>query len=229
MLYFFLHTNILNRLTQYVLGLPDMVLLWRAIVRQTYETLHRHINPTSVAGSVLLEEDAKEIAQTEWNKGRSQAVDQFIYKLLKLKDLRWTNTFPIALKKQRPEVFDVVTKAKDDLLKEDVFSRCRYTVSDLVSTDGGILELQQFDVRLEIPGGALRKEEDISMSIISPKDGHPPLNDNFILAPMVVLEPDGHQFLKPVTLTVKHSGIDLKLRHLQVWKKTGMKGTIILI
>ena len=65
-----------------------MVLLWRAIVRQTHDVIRRQINPTTVAGSVLSEEDAKQIAQTEQNEGRLKAVDQLVYKLLKLKNLR---------------------------------------------------------------------------------------------------------------------------------------------
>ena len=189
-----------------------------------HETLRRRINPTRVAVSVLLEEEANQIAQTKQNEGRLQAADQLIDKLLKRNHLRWTNTFPTALKDQHPEVFDEVIKAREDLLVEDAFSRCRYTVGDTIGPDGGSLELQDFDVHLEIPAGALLEKEDISMSVISPKDGHPPLNDNSIIAPIVMLEPDGLQFLRPTKLKTKHSGIDLKYNHLQVWRKTGNKG-----
>ena len=207
----------------YVIGLPDIVLLWRGIVRHTHETLRHHLNPTRVAASVLLEK-ANHIAQTEENEGRLKAVDQLIYTLLKLKSLRWTISLPKALEKQHRDMFDDLTKAREDLLKEEVFSRCRYNVTDTVSADVHVLKLQKFGVRLEIPAGALQQETDISVSVISPKNDHPPLGDNFIVAPMVMLEPDGLQFLRSVTLTVKHSGMDLKLRHLQVWKKTNNKG-----
>ena len=174
------------------------------------------------------EEDANHIAQTEQNEGCLLAVDQLFNKLLKLKDLRWTKLFPFALKTQCPHVFDIVTTVQILLLKEDVFCRCRYTVGDTITSDGGILELQQFGVSLEIPTNALSKEEDISVSVVSPSDDHPPLGDHFILAPMILLEPDGLQFHRPVTLNVRHSGVDLKRTNLQVWKKTGNKGMMFI-
>ena len=208
-------------------------MLWRAILRKTHEILRRHINPTAVTSSVLHEDDVKQLAHIEREQGRLQAVDQLIYKLLKLQDQGWTNSFRNALKTQHPEVIGAVTKAGEDLLREDVFTRCvkedifvqsKYIVSKTITSAGGILELQEFGVRLEIPAGALRGKEDISVSVVSSIDDHPPLGDNFILAPMVQLEPDELKFSRPITLTVQHSGVDLKLKNLQVWSKTGNKG-----
>ena len=216
-----------------MLGLPDRLLLWRAILRQTHEVLRRHINPTAVSSSLLHEDDVKQIAHIERGEGRLQAVDQLIYKLLKLQIQDWMKSFRNALKTQHPEVSDAVTKAGEDLLREGVFTRCvkadiflqsKYIVSETITSAGGILELQEFGVRLEIPAGALSGKEDISVSVVSSIDDHPPLGDNFILAPMVQLEPDGLKFSRPITLTVQHSGVDLKHRNLQVWSKTGNKG-----
>ena len=65
--------------------------------------------PHVFTASVLLEEEANQIAQTERNEGRLQAVDQIICKLFKLKDRHWTDLFPIALTNQHPEMFDAVT------------------------------------------------------------------------------------------------------------------------
>ena len=209
-----------------MLGLPDRLLLWRAILRRTHGVLRRHVNPTTVTCSVLNEDDVKQLAHIEREQGRLQAVDQLIYKLLKLKDQDWTNSFPNALKTHHPGVYDAVTKARKDLLKEEVFTSCKYNVSKAITSDGGILELQEFGVSLEIPAGALRGKEDISVSVVSSMNDHPPLGDNFILAPVVQLEPDGLQFFRPVTLTVTHPSDDLKLRNLQVWYKTGNKGMI---
>ena len=220
-LYTTLHFNLLT------LDMPDVLLLWRAVVRQTHDMLRKHINPTNVARSVLSKDHWIQIAQTELTEGRLEAVDQLIDMLLKLKDLRWTNSFPITLQTQHSDVYAKVKEVKEGLLKEDVFSKCRYTVADTITSDGGILELQEFGVRLEIPGGAIREKEYISVSVISPKDDHPPLGDHFIVAPMVMLEPDGLQFVKPIMLSVKHSAVDLKLRNLQVWNKTGDNGTVI--
>ena len=100
-----------------------MVLLWRAIVHRTHQELQKYIHPTNVAIEVLSEEDAIQVAQTEQSEGRLQAVNQLINKLLKLKDASWTNSFPNALKNQHPEVFDKVTKAKEDFLNEELAAR----------------------------------------------------------------------------------------------------------
>ena len=86
----------------------------------------------------------------------------------KLQDQGWMESFRNALKTQHPEVFDAVTKAGEDLLRESVFARCvkadiflqsKYIVSETITSAGGILELQKFGVRLEIPAGALRGKE----------------------------------------------------------------------
>ena len=209
-----------------------MVLLWRAIVHKTQEELQRLIDPTSVAKSVLSKEDGDQIATTEEFEGRVKAVDELINKLLKLKNLRWTRLFPMALKKQHPDVYAILTEAKSDLLKNEMFSRCKFNVTDTIDHNGGFLELPEFDVHLEVPPGAIPEEETLSVSIVTPDHDHPPLGNNLILAPMVLLEPDGIPFQKPITLTVGHSGVDLKLRHLQVWYKTrnaGMKTIIHVV
>ena len=103
---------------QLISGISDIVLLWRAIVRQTYEVLQRLINPTTIAGLVLPEENANQIDQTERNEGRLQAVDQLINKLMNLSDISWTKLLPLALRKYHPEVFEIVAMAKEDILKE---------------------------------------------------------------------------------------------------------------
>ena len=114
--------HILSQYT-YALGIPGMVLLWRAIVRRTYDVIRRHINPTTVARSVLSKEDANQIEQAEQAEGRLQAVDQLINKLIKQNDMRWTKSLPIALKKQHPALYNAVAKTKADLLKEDWAAR----------------------------------------------------------------------------------------------------------
>ena len=104
---------------QSISGIPDNVLLWRVIVRKTYEVIQEHINPTTVACSVLSGEDANQIAQAEQTEGRLEAVNLLINKLIKLNDTRWTRLFPISLEKQHPKVFVAVAKAKEDILKEE--------------------------------------------------------------------------------------------------------------
>ena len=97
-------------------------MLWRAIVRQTYKVLRRDISPVTMACSVLPEEDAYQIEQTEHDKGRFQAVDQLINILIKLTNIQWTDSFSTSLQKYNPVVFGVVTKAREVILKEKWFS-----------------------------------------------------------------------------------------------------------
>ena len=99
------------------------MLLWRAVVRRTYDVIQRHINPTTVARSVLSKYDTNQIEQTEQTEGRLQAVDQLVNKLIKLKDVNWTVSLPFVLKKYHPDVFEAVAKAKGDLLKENWAAR----------------------------------------------------------------------------------------------------------
>ena len=141
-----------------------------------------------------------------------------------MREPKWIGRFADALEEQLPAMFHRVIKIRDALMKEEVFSEfatCRAMESKTVGVEGAIVELEDFGVRLEIPHGAVPKEELVSVSAVSPKkEDHPPLGDNFIVAPIVKLEPDGLQFKKPVTLKVQHSGVDLTLRNLQIWNKT---------
>ncbi|XP_072037235.1 uncharacterized protein [Amphiura filiformis] len=108
-------------------------------------------------------------------------------------------------------------------------------ISNVIGPDGGTLripvDIANDDIaQLEIPLGALDKSTKITLSIVSPATDHPPLGDKFIIAPIVRLEPDGLQFLRPVTLTVKHAAVNLALRHLDVWtKNTGRDKTWKLV
>ena len=95
-----------------------MVLLWRAILRQTYEVIRRDISPITIACSVLTEKDANQIVQTEQNEGHFQAADQLVNRLLELTDIEWTNSLPTALKKNHPVVFDAVTEARETIKVE---------------------------------------------------------------------------------------------------------------
>ncbi|XP_072017101.1 uncharacterized protein [Amphiura filiformis] len=111
-------------------------------------------------------------------------------------------------------------------------------VSELIGPEGGTLGFDDNIAQLIIPPGALEKPTQIVLSIVSPETEHPPLGDKFIIAPIVRLEPDGLQFLRHVTLTVKHAAVDLAPKDLEVWTKTagrnanwllhfdGKKGTI---
>ncbi|XP_072022457.1 cyclic GMP-binding protein C-like [Amphiura filiformis] len=93
-------------------------------------------------------------------------------------------------------------------------------ISKSIGPGGDILELADGIAWLDIPSGALDKKTNITLSTVSSETDHPPLGDKFIIGPIVQLEPDGLQFLRPVTLTVKHVAVDIALRDLEVWTMT---------
>ena len=189
--------------------------------------MQQDLAPTSVAKVALCEEASHEVERVEAVQGRTQAVDLLIDTLLEMREPKWIGRFADALEEQLPALFYRVIKTRDAFMKEDIFSEfsaCICMVSKTVTVEEATLELKDFGIRLEIPHGAIPKEELVSMSVVSPNKDHPPLGDNFIVAPIVRLDPDGLQFRKPVTLTVRHSGVDLKLRNLQIWNKTQSNG-----
>ena len=208
------------------LGLPNILLLWRAVIRKFHTEMQRDLAPTSIAKLVLCGEASREVERMETAQGRTQAVDLLIDTLLEMREPKWIGRFADALEEQLPDLFHRVIEIRDAFMKEEVFaefSACICMVSKTVTAEEAILKLEDFGVILEIPQGAIPKEELVSMSIVSPNIDHPPLDmlgDNFIVAPVVRLDPDGLQFKKPLTLTVRHSGTDLKLKNLKIWKKT---------
>ena len=85
--------------------------------------------------------------------------------------------------------------------------------------------LPDYDVSLKIPAGAVTKNVDITISTVSPFDAQLPNVDNFeVIAPIISLEPDNLQLLKPATLTVGHSAVCLVRRCLQLWTKSSQAG-----
>ena len=91
----------------------------------------------------------------------------------------------------------------------------------LIGSGGDALTIGEDIVRLDIPAQALNKPTEISVSMISRSSDHPPLGDDkFIISPIVRLEPDGLQFLRPVTISVKHSAVELSYRNLQIWTRS---------
>ncbi len=89
-----------------------------------------------------------------------------------------------------------------------------------IGPEGGTLSIANDIVKLQIPPDALSEQRLIKLSIVSPETDHPPLDNKFIIAPVVRLEPDGLMFSKPVTLTAKHAAVDLNITNLEVWTKS---------
>ncbi|XP_072018928.1 uncharacterized protein [Amphiura filiformis] len=110
---------------------------------------------------------------------------------------------------------------EDNLTHVSEFSGTLYTVSKVIGPQGGCLGVIANDsVQLDIPSGALTESKRITLYIESPEASHQPLRHELIIAPVVRLEPDGLQFLRPVTLTVKHAAVGLGLDGLRVWTTT---------
>ena len=193
--------------------------------------MQQNLAPTSIAKLVLCEEASLEVERMETAQGRTQAVDLLIDTLLEMREPKWIGRFSDALEEQLRDLFHRVIEIRDAFMKEEVFSEfsaCICMVSKTVTAEEAVLELEDFGVRLQIPHCAMPKEELVSVSIVLPNKDHPPLGDNFIVAPIVRLDPDGLQFKKPINLTVRHSGVDLKLGNLQIWNKTHPNSKIIM-
>ena len=102
--------------------------------------------------------------------------------------------------------------------------KCSKTVS-VGPHDERTISLPDYDVSLEIPAGAVTKEVDITMSTVSPFEAQVPTIDNSqIIAPIISIEPDDLQLLKPATLTVGHSGVQLSSKCLKIVTKATGKG-----
>ncbi|XP_072048105.1 uncharacterized protein [Amphiura filiformis] len=94
------------------------------------------------------------------------------------------------------------------------------TKSETIDSHGGIISLSDVDVVLKIPQGALK--ESIAASVtVDAMEEHPTLEeDQLILGPVISCKPDGEKFLKPVTISVPHSGVNINEKCLQVWRKS---------
>ena len=89
-----------------------------------------------------------------------------------------------------------------------------------VDHNGGEIIVEK-SVSLKIPPGAIPegRKEKLTVSVLWNGE-HPPMNDDqFIIAPRVLLEPEGMQFEKPVTLTVPHCASNLSTKCVQVMQK----------
>ena len=95
------------------------------------------------------------------------------------------------------------------------------TASENVDNQGGIVCLSDVNVILKIPGDALPPGDPVQISLtVDTNEEHPILQeDQLILGPIITCKPDGLKFLKPITLSVPHSGINISEHSLQVWCK----------
>ncbi|XP_072044865.1 uncharacterized protein [Amphiura filiformis] len=160
----------------------------------------------------------------EQTKGRAAALDLLISQLLELQTPNWIQIFQSLLRQHYPRILEVIETVRGELVGDDLVASCRYQVSKMVTPRGDVLELPDVGVRLEVPTDALDKDELISVSVMATRESHPPLGDRFIVGPIVRLEPDRIELRRPVTLTVRHSGIDLTQQNLQIWTKVESYG-----
>ena len=99
-------------------------------------------------------------------------------------------------------------------------SLCFSTMSETIDSQGGDVTLSDVDAVLKIPQNAVMEPTLVSVTIDATV-GHPALDDDqLILGPVISCKPDGQKFLKPVTIVVPHSGVNVTERCLQVWCKT---------
>ncbi|XP_072021126.1 uncharacterized protein [Amphiura filiformis] len=126
-------------------GVPDLTLLWRAVLKRTYQSLKRTVKPSQLLlylvseGSLLSEDDQDEIETKEKLEGRRKAVDLLLFKLMQLTKPDWYEGFLAGLQQEAPTLVPIVTEARDELLQEKWFasipvmsSRQRQKVTNLV-------------------------------------------------------------------------------------------------
>ena len=96
------------------------------------------------------------------------------------------------------------------------------TATQNIGNHEGTLHLPDRDVTLNIPEGALPPGDPVKISLqVDTNKQHPPLQeDQITLGHIITCKPDGLKFLKPVTLSIPHSGINITEHCLQVWCKS---------
>ncbi len=95
-----------------------------------------------------------------------------------------------------------------------------FSNSKRIDSSGGMINIPEVDVILKIPKGAVKKSTLLSVTV-DPMEKHPTVQtDQLILGPVISCKPDGQKFLKPVTIVVPHSGVNVTERCLQVWCKS---------
>ncbi|XP_072047932.1 uncharacterized protein [Amphiura filiformis] len=107
------------------------------------------------------------------------------------------------------------SKEQQDMPSPKAIEHC-----SIIDSKGGIISLPDVDVVLKIPQGALKESITASVTVDAMEE-HPTLEeDQLILGPVISCKPDGQKFLKPVTISVPHSGVNITERCLQVWCKS---------
>ncbi|XP_072020123.1 uncharacterized protein [Amphiura filiformis] len=109
-------------------GVPDLTLLWRAVLKRTHQSLKRTIKPSELLlylvgeGSLLSDDDQDEIETKEKLEGRRKAVDLLLFKLMHLTKPDWHESFVAGLQQEAPTLVPIVTEARDELLQERWFA-----------------------------------------------------------------------------------------------------------
>ncbi|XP_072038756.1 uncharacterized protein [Amphiura filiformis] len=112
----------------YDFGVPDLTLLWRAVLKRTHQDLKRTIKASQLLlylvgeESQLSEDDEDEIETKEKLEGRRKAVDLLLFKLMQLKKPDWCKGFLAGLQQEAPSLVPMVTDARDKLLQEKWFA-----------------------------------------------------------------------------------------------------------
>ncbi|XP_072039212.1 uncharacterized protein [Amphiura filiformis] len=112
----------------YEFGVPDLTLLWRAVLKRTHLDLKRTIKASQLLpylvgeGSLLSEDDEDEIEIKEKLEGRRKAVDLLLFKLIQLKKPDWHGRFLAGLQQEAPSLAPIVSEARDKLLEEKWFA-----------------------------------------------------------------------------------------------------------
>ncbi|XP_072049730.1 uncharacterized protein [Amphiura filiformis] len=131
----------------YKFGVPDLTLLWRAVLKRIHQALKRILKASQLLlylvgeGCLLSEDDEDEIETKEKLEGRRKAVDLLLFKLMQLKKPDWHKGFLAGLQQEAPSLVPIVTEERDKLLQETWFESIlavsiseQHSTTDLVSS-----------------------------------------------------------------------------------------------
>ena len=91
--------------------------------------------------------------------------------------------------------------------------------SKRINQHGGEIILEDLGISLKVPTDALTKDELVTMTVDT-DEKHVPLEEGqLVIGPVISCTPDDLKFLKPVTISVPHSCMNISIQCIQVWCK----------
>ena len=129
---------------------------------------------------------------------------------------------PRNFRKSSPQPQDDHQATRNSSVERYRETRYVSVAAENIDCQGGVVCLSDLNVSLKIPFGALPPGDPVQIALtVDTDEKHPTLQeDQLILGQVINCKPDGLKFLKPVTLSVPHSVINISPHCMQVWCKS---------